>query len=529
MSYRGGGGNGGGEEDDDALPTAAWPAGGGGFFVGAAGDEEAAAEAAAARARRWRKLAANAGGVALLCSLVACLLAGVGGLLYYLRVSASGGGGEDVRSAFVLSDVHLNPLYNGSFAAASNCMAPAPNSSAPAGGPAYAFGRYGCDPPLALLRSAVAQMHFLDSNPLFIAVTGDLVAHHLPSRALYQQALVEATQEIVAAFPGISVVMAIGNNDVYPDYVLDLGPNPQLQFLADAWSAVLRPDELATFSAGGYYRRDISSGLTLLVLNSVIYSSLWAPAASPPEDVQPWADVSANPRAWRNYERARAAPPDSAVADPNNQFAWLVQQLDACRAAGSRVILVGHIPVGFSTYEPNLPNWHMQYQATYESILSNFSDVVINQFFAHYHTDEFRVMWEDGAAAPYSAVSISPSISPNHGNNPSVRRLVVDLSASAVVNYVQYYADLVLANLVGAPQWIQEYSFTDIYGVGAVDLPSYELLWSMLNGAAINPEAILRYVNYRSAMAIPNRNVVCALGTSDPAEYSSCSSSLAND
>ena len=41
------------------------------------------------------------------------------------------------------------------------------------------IGRFGCDPPLSLLDSALAQMHKIDPNPEFLLVTGDFIGHYV--------------------------------------------------------------------------------------------------------------------------------------------------------------------------------------------------------------------------------------------------------------------------------------------------------------------------------------------------------------
>jgi hypothetical protein len=149
--------------------------------------------------------------------------------------------------------------------------------------------------------------------------------------------------------------------------------------------------------------------------------------------------------------------------------------------------------------------------------------VIINQIFAHYHLDEFRILLSprgaEASAAPVppptddddagaqqttsadpvvvSSIMIHPSISPlyatpvsanlimpcvrthlttnrtraphthahRHENNPSFRYYHYYRETGAIADYAHFYLDLALVNLLPAPRWVLEYTFRGAYAV----------------------------------------------------------------
>ena len=180
-------------------------------------------------------------------SLGLCLLL-FGGLAFAAHAQQPGSApsGETVPALFV-SDIHFDPFHDPakakqlSSAPASQWQAilSAPDSASQP--QAFAAlqkncGARGVDTPWALLRSSVGAMRRHAPHAQFIAVSGDLVVHGLPCRyhallpgeshASYE-AFVEKTLQFVieqlrAAFPGVPIYVALGNNDTgCGDYHLD--------------------------------------------------------------------------------------------------------------------------------------------------------------------------------------------------------------------------------------------------------------------------------------------------------------------
>ena len=303
-----------------------------------------------------------------------------------------------------LSDIHFDPYYATSQAFKSpyyedvNCD---DVNDAPS------LGSYGCDAPLSLVRNALeyavnitsAEASSPYSTPKFILISGDSIRHgvdllfndgsdfnegaegrndniveqtaHAP---WHQQAMDKAGEilhELISmvevAFPESEVIVSLGNNDVVPDYYLELleeDDNIENNALKKGSSTTLTPEtagmlgvvynalsidnsstaninsttlpELSlgdpvpsntglvltsndqpSFLRGGYYSRTLHNGaLTILSLNTVLYSGIFQPT----------------PRT------------KNGVEDPGKQFSWMKEMLSKCRESRTQAIIVGHIP-----------------------------------------------------------------------------------------------------------------------------------------------------------------------------------------
>lgn len=86
-------------------------------------------------------------------------------------------------------------------------------------------------------------------------------------------------------------------------------------------------------------------------------------------------------------------------------------------------------------------------QTASEDFISWFS----GQFFAHTHKDDFRLQTIplDSSVGQQdlgkSFVLIAPAISPVYHNNPAFRLLSLDTEKLLIMDYTQYYMDIVMA------------------------------------------------------------------------------------
>ena len=327
-----------------------------------------------------------------------------------------------------LSDVHMDPHYGTPLAFAASYYEGVDcgdASDAPS-------GKHGCDAPPALiagaLDAAVAATTTATTTsggggdwerrsppPAFVVVTGDAVRHGVDqifsepgadfaegaearsdgavasaaSATWHDLAMAEAgrvmggvASMIRDAFPDSVVVVCLGNNDVVPDYYLELPedgaggegggvamPTPEtagmLGIMYDALSgitanddyddasssssssssspsSILTSSDAPTFLRGGYYVRMVHSGsLAILSLNTVLYSSIYGPYID-------------------------------ADDDPGGQFGWMRTILSECRASpagggggGPRcsAMIVGHVPPAMGSFR-HQQMWRERYIRT---------------------------------------------------------------------------------------------------------------------------------------------------------------------
>jgi sphingomyelin phosphodiesterase acid-like 3 len=379
--------------------------------------------------------------------------------------------------AFMISDVHFDPFHD---PGKVKSLVAAPVSewrailSAPASAnqeQAFASLQQTCnargvDTSFVLLRSSLLAMQAHQPNAKFMVVSGDLIAHAFTCRystlfpnaapgdyqAFVVKTLSFVVRELRAAFPGMPVYVALGNNDSgCGDYQLDANSS----FLAETGKIVaegLPPSErelaLAQFATGGYYSVSMAEPMRntrLIVVNDLFLSPKYATCSGK-------SDTTA------------------ATA----QMTWLDQQLTAAQQAGQQVWVMGHIPPGIDPYSTatKLRNVcggdkAVTFLASNQmaDLLVDHSSVVRLAIFAHTHMDEIRLLKPDakdaaGGSDSTVAVKMVSSISPVDGNNPSFTVARVDPSTAVLEDYEVFAA----SNQTGvATRWVREYDYRETY------------------------------------------------------------------
>lgn len=132
----------------------------------------------------------------------------------------------------------------------------------------------------------------------------------------------------------------LGNNDLPGDYDLNVtsfdpcfpqddgqlpnSTNPWLQATATKYRKLFVDDmEAAVFACGGYLNRQALPNLSIISLNTVVFSLSHTPKVSPDKD-------------------------------PFGQFEWMEAQLEEAKALGNKVYLTGHIPPMLQSFTGNL-------------------------------------------------------------------------------------------------------------------------------------------------------------------------------
>lgn len=290
-----------------------------------------------------------------------------------------------------LSDLHLDPYYGTADAASSHndqCILNATASRFP-------YGQPGCDAPMALINETLDHITstISEEEADFVIITGDFARHQtdlLEDGVEEAQHILETiSRALQSAFPSTPILPCTGNNDFYPDYALDLttqgSNNPSLIISLRGFQSLLSEEELATFAQGGFYARSVSDSLTILSLNTVMYS-------------------------------VNHLPDQTYLEDPMGQFAWLDAQLQTAFESSKTVWIVGHIPPTIGSYRHS-QFWHQQYVDRYFGILDKYP-IVKGHLFGHLHSEEFRLLQpsQHDLTIP---LYISSSVTPVYGANPS--------------------------------------------------------------------------------------------------------------
>lgn len=326
--------------------------------------------------------------------------------------------------AVVVTDVHLDPLYDATASKSCFCRSECRGT---AGTHPQLYGQAGCDSPSLLLDSVLfAAARAFDPPPELLIMLGDHMAHRLKQHpGTLGVVFPNVTARIAQAFPSVrrACVVALGNTDVYPDYSIHYTEPAYFAPHARAIAAHcdLTDAAVETLRTRGFYAvgpTDVEGrggGPRIVVLNTGVYST---DPAGPP------LNTTLHP-------------------DPHAQFAWLERELAAAAAAGSKVLIVGHIPPTLDSYYRE-PLWQEYYAATFWALLHRYPSAVGGLLFGHIHTTQFRV-WGAGTAALDGAPPLFtlPAVSPLFGNNPSFSSLTLDESDGyRMTDYQIYAADL---------------------------------------------------------------------------------------
>ena len=318
----------------------------------------------------------------------------------------------------------------------------------------------GVDTPWVLLQSSLKAEQAEMPKPLFVTVSGDLMAHQFDCRfhtlvpkgsdADYS-AFAAKTVEFVAlqlheTFVGVPVYFALGNNDSgCKDYEEDPGSAflkaDAANFAVDAGSAKNGAAIAREFSEYGDYNIALPAPMgpaRLIVLQDIFESKRYATCGG--------------------KEDASAAAA---------QIEWLRSQLSAAKAAHERVWVMAHIPPGIDAYSTLSKGNVCGGDAAVMFLgstklgdtLAEFAGTVSLGLFGHTHMDEMKLLSAGDVSVP---VKVVPSITPVNGNNPAFTVAKVDAKTAMLVDYSVYAA----SNKTGVDTvWGKEYTYSATYAM----------------------------------------------------------------
>ncbi|KXJ88155.1 calcineurin-like phosphoesterase [Microdochium bolleyi] len=355
-----------------------------------------------------------------------------------------------------ISDIHidLNYTVGASYNCTKNiCCRPYTADDEP-GVSAYPAGPYGnsaCDTPLSLETSMYAAIQSLVPSRAFSIFTGDVVEGAV--WLVTDNEVILDLQNANSHMDSLGQVYPVmGNHDVspvnsFPPPTVDTTISTQYAYdtLSNAWSSWIGAAAATEVSTNfGSYSTLTASGLRIISLNTNFWykQNFWL------------------------YEK-------TMEHDPSGMLSWLAAQLEAAEAAGERVWLLGHMPMGASDA------FHDQ-SYYFDTIIQRFDATIAAIFYGHTHKDEFEIAYSDYTKQSASTASmmsyIAPALTPTSGN-PTFRVYDVDPVTHGILDMHVYYANLSDPSYqASGPRWELLYSVKDTYGtrLGYTD-PSAEL------------------------------------------------------
>ena len=313
------------------------------------------------------------------------------------------------------------------------------------------YGRQHCDSPMPLIDSMLNMAKQVLPTPDLIVSTGDFIRHHaekLGDPDWVYTIFNELTTRVSSAFPSSShffhavpsmaFAQSYGNDDFEKNYFFNasLGcstPQPLQAKVPGVFERML-PNLDATnkrsLACAGYYFMDLSSHLSVVVLNTVLYAAKHNPPYRP----------------------------GSAMArDPMGQFAWLDNVLRAKTKQGQKVWIVGHVPPGYDSFE-FAPMWLNEYVIKYMQLIETHAAIVMAQLYGHEHLNTYRLF--PSGSAVRAPILISSSVSPIFGNIPTFRIVEYDRSSYELKDFVSYGS-----TVGGTGLWAARFRMTEEFGV----------------------------------------------------------------
>ncbi|XP_070160724.1 cyclic GMP-AMP phosphodiesterase SMPDL3A isoform X3 [Polyergus mexicanus] len=339
-----------------------------------------------------------------------------------------------------ITDIHYDPKYSTQGSTASMCWNT--RNSLDSGRLrldrklAGEFGDYSCDSPWALIESAARAMKSMhDEGIEFVLWTGDALTRSVGmSVELRLQCLRNLTDLLHRTFKGQFVFPALGHEDIGVNYTQ----------LANLWQHWLPPEAVDTFVKAGYYTIELRSKKYRIVF---LNTNLWL-----------------NPVDNRMPHRVGSSTIDNTM-DPFGQWSWFQSVLENARKKKETVYIVGHTPPGVDDHEIGAATLHERHNIKYLQIVRLYSDIIRGQFFGHWHSDTFRVIYND-MGQPVSWIMMAPSVTPSAvggPNNPGLRLYKFETNTGQILDYTQYYLNLPEANSNGKANWMIEYSLLEYY------------------------------------------------------------------
>ncbi len=321
--------------------------------------------------------------------------------------------------------------------------------------------RNGLDPDYHLLNAALQAAVARSPKARFVTVSGDLLVHQFECRWKaasghnkgYEDFAEKTTSfvmhQVEAAFPGIPVYIALGNNDSScGDYRMDLHD----RYFKATGAAVLdglrgaskqdRDRALSDYQAGGYFSVALpgAAKTRLLGIDDIFLSRKFKTCAGK-EDTAAGAEV----------------------------LRWLGEQLQQAKQRGEAVWVLAHIPPGIDVYSTvsklrdvcgtEAPDQFLADDA-FATLLARYPETIHLVLLGHTHSDEVRLIGQVPA-------KLSGSVTPVNGNLPSFTVGRVDRNLR-----LQDYDVYVAADKNGAGPWAREYNYHQAYGGEAFNATS---------------------------------------------------------
>ncbi|GAM82422.1 hypothetical protein ANO11243_004010 [Dothideomycetidae sp. 11243] len=157
----------------------------------------------------------------------------------------------------------------------------------------------------------------------------------------------------------VPIVPTLGNNDILPHNIFDVGPNDWTRAYLDIWKGFIPELERHEFDQSGWFAVEVIPGyLTAFSLNTLYF-----------------------------FDKNAAVDGCSLRGEPGyRQMEWLRVQLQFLREKGHKAILSGHVPPARTDGKMN---WDETCWQKYALWMRQYRDVIVGTFYGHMNVDHF--------------------------------------------------------------------------------------------------------------------------------------------
>ena len=202
----------------------------------------------------------------------------------------------------------------------------------------------------------------------------------------------------------IPVVPTLGNNDVLPHNIFNIGPNSWTKTYLDIWRKFIPEEQRHQFDQGGWFSVEvIPKHLVVFSLNSLYF-----------------------------FDSNAAVDGCSLREEPGyRQFEWLRIQLDFLRMRGMKAIVMGHVPPAHTSGKRS---WDETCWQKYALWTRQYRDVIVGGIYGHMNFDHFMLQDFD---------EIDPSLEKGYGiETRSSKAVVDDEEEIGITSATSYFTDL---------------------------------------------------------------------------------------
>ena len=324
-----------------------------------------------------------------------------------------------------------------------------------------------------LLKSTLAAAAAAEPRPVFVTLSGDLLAHEFQCRfhhlntagtdeqlsAFAAKTVAFVSYELRQTFPHTPVYVALGNND---SGCADYDETP-----GDAFAQ----STTATMTLGAVSGSRTTASAPRLEISSEGDYSVVLPAPLMHGRLIVLQDVFDSPY-FLICKGGNERTPEAS------QIAWLRGQLSAARDHGEQVWVMGHIPPGVDVYasfhryflRPGElcsapPHPFLQDSALSDTLL-DYAATIRLALFAHTHMDEIRLIHRDreapGGRLDAVPIKLVPSVTPYFGNHPAFMVAAIDPHTMVLKDWRTFVSPSTDGS---AAPWPVAYQFSTAYGL----------------------------------------------------------------